>query len=70
MQAAKIDALGYRLEEMKDMPNQRELRMEVQMAELNNQMHTLSAASCTMAPADKQPQAGQCLCALPISRSH
>ena len=53
VQAAKVDALGYRLEEMKDMLIQRELRMEVQMAELKNQMHTLSAASRTAAPADK-----------------
>ena len=44
VQAAKVDGLAYRLEEMKDMLIQRELRMEVQMAELNNQMHTLSAA--------------------------
>ena len=57
VQAAKVDALGYRLEEMKDMLLQRELRMEIQMAELNNQMHTLSAASRTAAPADKQPKA-------------
>ena len=59
VQAAKVDALGYRLEEMKDMLIQRELRMEVQMAELNNQMHTLSAASRTPAPADKQPKAAE-----------
>ena len=47
VQAAKVDALGYRL------------RMEVQMAELNNQMHTLSAASHMAAPADKQPKAAE-----------
>ena len=78
VQAAKVDALGYRLEEMKDMLIQRELRMEVQMAELNNQMHTLSAASRMTAPADKQPKVAepshppgrQCLCALPTCRSH
>ena len=57
--AAKVDALRYRLEEMKDMLLQRELRMEVQMAELNNQMHTLSAASRTAAPVDKQPKAAE-----------
>ena len=44
---------------MKDMLLQRELRMEVQMAELNNQMHTLSAASRMAAPADKQPKAAE-----------
>ena len=54
VQAAKVDALGYRLEEMKDLLLQRELRMEVQMAELNNQMHTLRCA-----PADKQPKAAE-----------
>ena len=70
VQAAKDDALGYRLEEMKDMLIQRELRMEVQMAEPNNQMHSLSAASRMTARADKQPKVRQCLCALPISRSH
>ena len=59
VQAAKVDALGYRLEEMKDMLIQHELRMEVQMAELNNQMHTLSAASRTAAPADKQHKAAE-----------
>ena len=45
LQAAKVDAMGYRLEEMKDLFLQRELRVEVQMAELSNQMHTLRAAS-------------------------
>ena len=45
VQSAKVDAMGYRLEEMKDLLLHRELRMEVQMAELNNQMHTLSTAT-------------------------
>ena len=31
----KVDAMGYRLEEMRDQILQRQLRMEVQMAELN-----------------------------------
>ena len=44
VQAAKVDAMGYRLEEMKDLLLQRELRMEVQMAELSNQLHSLGAA--------------------------
>ena len=39
VQSAKVDAMGYRLEEMKDLFLQRELRMEVQMGELNTQMH-------------------------------
>ena len=45
-QPAKVDAMGYRLEQMKDLFLQRELRMEVQIAELTNQMHTLSTATC------------------------
>ena len=45
VQSAKVDAMGYRLEEMKDLFLQRELRMEVQMVELNTQMHALSTAS-------------------------
>ena len=39
VQSAKVDAMGYRLEEMKDLFRQHELRMEVQMGELNTQMH-------------------------------
>ena len=54
VQAAKVDAMGYRLEEMKDLLLQRELRMEVQMAELSNQMHTLGSASCAVAPETEQ----------------
>ena len=45
MQSAKVDAMRYRLEEMKDLILQHKLRMEVQMAELNTRMHTLSAAA-------------------------
>ena len=59
VQAAKVDALGYHLEEVKNMFLQRELRMEAQMAELSNQMHTLSAASRTAAPANEQPKAAE-----------
>ena len=54
VQAAKVDAKGYRLEEMKSLFLQRELRMEVQMAELSNQMHTLGAASRAVAPETEQ----------------
>ena len=56
VQAVKVDAMGYRLEEMKDLFLQRELRMEVQMAEPNNQMHTLGAASGAAAPEGEQAQ--------------
>ena len=39
-----MDDTGCRLEEMKDLFLQRELRLEQQMGELNTRMHTLSAA--------------------------
>ena len=45
VQSAKVDAKGYCLEEMRNLFLQRELRMEVQMAELNTQMHTMSTSS-------------------------
>ena len=45
MQTAKVDAMGYRTEVMNDFFHQRELRMEVQMAELNTKMNTLSSAT-------------------------
>ena len=54
VQAAKVDAIGYRQEEMEDLFLQRELRMEVQMAALNNKMHTLGAASRAAAPEGEQ----------------
>ena len=40
VQSAKLDVMGYHLEEMKDLFLQRELHMEVQMAEVENKMHT------------------------------
>ena len=54
VQAAKVDAMGCRLGEMKELLLQRELRIEVQMAELSNQMRTLGAASHAMAPEVEQ----------------
>ena len=54
VQAAKVDAMGYRLEEMKYLLLQRELRMEVQMAELSYPMGTLGAASHAVAPEIEQ----------------
>ena len=45
VQSAKVDAMGYRIEQMKDLFHQRELDMEVQKAELNTKMHTLSSAT-------------------------
>ena len=45
-QSAKVDAMGYRLEEFKKVLLQRmDLRMEGQMADLNTQMIALSAAA-------------------------
>ena len=35
--------MGYRLEKLKDLFFQREVRMEVQMAEVNAQIHVLGA---------------------------
>ena len=43
VQSAKVDAIGHSMKEMKDLILQ--LRMEVQMAELNTKMHTLSTAA-------------------------
>ena len=44
VQAAKVDAMGYRLEEMKDLFLQRELRVEARLAELSDQIRTQSGA--------------------------
>ena len=45
VQAAKVDAMGYRLEEMKDLFLQRELRVEARLAELSDQIRTQSGAA-------------------------
>ena len=44
VQAAKVDAMGYLLEEMKDLFLQRELRVEARLAELSDQIRTQSGA--------------------------
>ena len=44
VQAAKVDAMGYRLEEMKDLFLQRELCVEARLAELSDQIRTQSGA--------------------------
>ena len=44
-QSAKVDTMGYRSEDTMDLFLQRELGMEVQMAELSTRMHTLKAAA-------------------------
>ena len=44
VQAAKVDAMGYRLEEMKVLFLQRELRVEARLAELSDQIFTQSGA--------------------------
>ena len=44
VQSAKVDAMGCRLDEMRKLLLQRELRMEVQTAALNTQMNSMNAA--------------------------
>ena len=44
VQAAKVDAMGYRLEETKDLFLQRKLRVEARLAELSDQIGTQSGA--------------------------
>ena len=51
VQAAKVDAMGYRLEEMKDLFLQRELRVEARLAELCDQIRTQSGASTSVSHA-------------------
>ena len=49
VQSVKEDSIRYRLEEMKDVLLQHELRLEVQMTEPNTQTNTLSARRQTKA---------------------
>ena len=51
VQAAKVDAMGYRLEEMKDLFLQRELRVEARLTELSDQIRTQSGASTSVSHA-------------------
>ena len=62
VQAAKVDAMGYRLKEMKDLFLQRELRVEARLAELSDQIRTQSCA----VPHAGTPQAEQTEAAEPI----
>ena len=41
VQNARVDALGHRMGEMNDMLMARELRVETQINDLSNQMHTV-----------------------------
>ena len=41
MQNARVDTLGHRMGEMNDMLMARELRVETQINDLSNQMHTV-----------------------------
>ena len=59
VQAAKVDAMGYRLDEMKDLLLQREPCMEVRLAELSDQMRTLSASSHAGAPEVEQAEVAE-----------
>ena len=72
VQSAKVDAMGYRLEAMKDIFLQRELRMEVQTGELNTKMHTLSTAPMAATNSEQmnmqRPVVRWCLRATPDPR--
>ena len=60
VQAAKMDAMGYRLEEMKDLFLQRELRVEARLAELSDQIRTQSGAvSHTRTPEIEQTETAE-----------
>ena len=56
VQAAKVDVMGFRLKEMKDPFLQGVLRMEVQMTDLNYQMHSLSTAPCAVQKMVSKPR--------------
>ena len=56
VQVAKVDAMGRRLNEMKDLLLQRELRIEVRRAELSDQMRTLGAVSQAMTSEAEQAE--------------
>ena len=48
MQSARVDTLGHRMGEMNDLLMARELRVETQINDLSNQMHTVLNAINTM----------------------
>ena len=56
VQAANVDAMGHRLNEMKDLLLQRELRIEVRLAELSDQMRTRGAVSQPMTSEAEQAE--------------
>ena len=58
-QAAKVDAMGHRLNEMKDLLLQRELRIEVRLGELSDQMRTLGAVSHAVAQEVEQAEVAE-----------
>ena len=41
VQSARVDTLGHRMGEMSDLLTPRELRVETQINDLSNQMHTV-----------------------------
>ena len=62
VQNARVDALGHRMGEMNDMLMARELRMETQINNLSNQMHTVLNASNSMRrkrSLPRQPSVGE-----------
>ena len=60
VQNARVDALGHRMGEMNDMLMARELRVETQINDLNNQMHTVLNAIDVMRREKVSPAAAQC----------
>ena len=56
VQGANVDVMSYRLNEMKDLLLQRELRIEVRLAELSDQMRTLGAVSQAVTPEAEQAE--------------
>ena len=48
VQSARVDALGHRMGEMNDLLMARELRVEIRINDLSNQMHTVLNAINTM----------------------
>ena len=62
VQSARVDALGHRMGEMNDMLMARELRVETQINDLSNQMHTVLNAIIIMRrerSLPRQPSVGE-----------
>ena len=55
VQAARMDAMGYRMAEMKDMMAQREVRMEAQIQEVCSQIQAMGTALKNVQPQSTLP---------------